>query len=172
MKKIKITIEDSGVGIQKKDLDKLFKHFGKLKDDTKLNEKGCGLGLMISKRIVESMGGEISVESTYGQGSKFTMCIMVQVSQNPIMEETESEIENSISMEKIKTNMITLGNNMISGGLLGNCSMDFDRNDSVQRIFENEDAFMDNKLQKLIKLKKKKSSSNKSNKSFFLFESS
>ena len=130
MKKIKIVIEDSGLGIQKKDLEKLFRHFGKLKDESKLNEKGCGLGLMICKRIVETMGGEITVESTFGKGTKFTMYIMVQVNENPIYQENESEIEPSISMEKIKSSMMALGNNLISGGLLGNGSMHFDKIDS------------------------------------------
>jgi len=59
MKRIKIVVEDTGVGIQKKDLEKLFKNFSKLQDTGGLNEKGCGLGLMISKRIIESMGGEV-----------------------------------------------------------------------------------------------------------------
>lgn len=77
MKKVKIVIEDSGVGITKKDLEKLFRNFGKLNDKDSLNEKGCGLGLMISKRIVESMGGEITVESTFGKGTKFTLYLMV-----------------------------------------------------------------------------------------------
>ncbi len=56
---MKIVIEDTGMGIKQSDLNKLFKHFGKLKDKKKLNTKGTGLGLNISKKIVESMGGTI-----------------------------------------------------------------------------------------------------------------
>jgi signal transduction histidine kinase len=54
---LKIEIEDTGIGIKESDLDKLFKYFSMLKDDHKINTKGTGLGLNITKRIVESMGG-------------------------------------------------------------------------------------------------------------------
>lgn len=72
-----ITIEDTGLGIKKDDLQKLFKHFGKLKDKKKINEKGTGLGLNISRRIVESMGGTINVESEYKKGTKFIIIVNV-----------------------------------------------------------------------------------------------
>ena len=74
---MKIVIEDTGMGIKQSDLNKLFKHFGKLKDKKKLNTKGTGLGLNISKKIVESMGGTISVESEYKKGTKFTMIVNI-----------------------------------------------------------------------------------------------
>ncbi len=78
-KKMKIIIEDTGMGIKQQDLKKLFKHFGKLKDKKKLNTKGTGLGLNISKKIVESMGGSISVESEYRKGTKFIMVVNIQI---------------------------------------------------------------------------------------------
>jgi signal transduction histidine kinase len=84
-KKLNIIIEDTGVGIKESDLSKLFKYFGKLKDTSNINKKGTGLGLNISKRIVESMGGEVSVESTVGKGTKFSMFVIIQVNQDPII---------------------------------------------------------------------------------------
>jgi signal transduction histidine kinase len=56
-KKLVIMVEDTGDGIKKEDLTKLFKLFGKLDDDLKLNSNGTGLGLNITKRIVQTMGG-------------------------------------------------------------------------------------------------------------------
>ena len=70
-------VKDTGVGIGRKDLDKLFKYFGKLQQTSGMNEKGTGLGLMISKRIVESMGGEITVKSKLGKGTEFIMYILI-----------------------------------------------------------------------------------------------
>ena len=62
-KKLFIDVSDTGFGMKKSDLGKLFKSFGKLKDDQQINKKGCGLGLNISRRIVVSMNGSITVES-------------------------------------------------------------------------------------------------------------
>lgn len=50
-------VEDTGNGIGEENLTKLFKLFGKLDDDLKLNNNGTGLGLNITKRIVQTMGG-------------------------------------------------------------------------------------------------------------------
>ena len=54
---LNFTVEDTGVGIEPHKLSKLFKAFGKLDDKPGLNKNGVGLGLLISKDIVESMKG-------------------------------------------------------------------------------------------------------------------
>ncbi len=64
---VKIRISDTGMGIEQKNLEKIFDPFY----STKEPDKGTGLGLSISLRIVESMGGKISVESDVGKGSTF-----------------------------------------------------------------------------------------------------
>ena len=51
-KKLVMRVEDTGIGIGEENLSKLFKLFGKLDDDHKLNKNGTGLGLNITKRIV------------------------------------------------------------------------------------------------------------------------
>jgi signal transduction histidine kinase len=76
---LKIEIEDTGIGIKTQDLNKLFKYFSMLKDDHKINTKGTGLGLNITKRIVESMGGQIAVESKVNKGTKFNMRVIIQI---------------------------------------------------------------------------------------------
>lgn len=65
------TVTDTGIGIKDDDLERLFKPFHQI--DTGLSRKyeGTGLGLSICKRLVELMGGTISVESTLGKGSTF-----------------------------------------------------------------------------------------------------
>jgi PAS domain S-box-containing protein len=64
-------VNDTGIGIHKEDIKKLFTDFNQV--DTRANRKieGTGLGLSITKKFVELMGGEISVESEYGKGTSF-----------------------------------------------------------------------------------------------------
>jgi signal transduction histidine kinase len=64
---VKIRISDTGTGIKKEDLENIFDPFF----TTKAPDKGTGLGLSISLRIVESLGGEIKVESEVGKGTTF-----------------------------------------------------------------------------------------------------
>jgi signal transduction histidine kinase len=71
--KLKIDIVDSGVGIKKENLSKLFLEFGKLDEHSKINSQGTGLGLSICKRMIEQMGGQVSVDSEFGVGSTFTI---------------------------------------------------------------------------------------------------
>ena len=66
-----VEVEDTGIGIAAEDLKKLFHPFVQLKVGPARVAKGTGLGLVISKRIVEAMGGDIGVESTPGSGSRF-----------------------------------------------------------------------------------------------------
>ncbi|MDZ7342013.1 MAG: HAMP domain-containing histidine kinase [candidate division KSB1 bacterium] len=65
----KFYLKDNGIGIAHQDLDKIFQIFGRL--DNKKNTKGTGLGLVISRRIIEKHGGEMWVESVKGRGSTF-----------------------------------------------------------------------------------------------------
>jgi len=68
---IKVSVKDTGIGIQKDNLNKLFKPFSQ--SDVSITRKfgGTGLGLVISKRIVEMMNGQIGVISEYEKGSEF-----------------------------------------------------------------------------------------------------
>jgi signal transduction histidine kinase/FixJ family two-component response regulator len=68
--KIRFDVIDSGVGIAPEDLPKIFQSFEQVGDPMKM-QSGTGLGLPISKRLTELMGGELNVESTVGQGSTF-----------------------------------------------------------------------------------------------------
>jgi PAS domain S-box-containing protein len=72
------SVSDTGIGIEKKNLNKLFQEFQQL--DSGINRKygGTGLGLMISRKFVELHGGKIVVESIFGEGSTFTFTIPIQ----------------------------------------------------------------------------------------------
>ena len=67
------SVEDTGRGIKPENIDKLFNKFERSKEDHNTTTEGAGLGLAITKHLVEMMGGEIIVQSVYGSGSKFTI---------------------------------------------------------------------------------------------------
>ena len=73
--KLIITVEDSGRGIKKESVDKLFTKFQRVEEDKNTTIEGTGLGLAITKQLVELMGGKIIVHTIYGEGSKFTVVI-------------------------------------------------------------------------------------------------
>ncbi|MFZ3588506.1 sensor histidine kinase [Bacillus sp. DJP31] len=67
-----ISVEDEGIGIEEDELDKVFERFYRVEKSRNKTLGGSGLGLAIAKEIVELHGGKIKVESTFGQGSKFS----------------------------------------------------------------------------------------------------
>jgi PAS domain S-box-containing protein len=76
---LNVSVTDTGIGIRNEDIPLLFGNFSQL--DTRKNRgiEGTGLGLAISKQLVELMGGEISVESAYGEGSSFSFHVTQEV---------------------------------------------------------------------------------------------
>ncbi len=80
-----IAITDTGCGIQKQELSKLFVNFTQLDTHKNHTLEGTGLGLVIAKRLCELMGGGITVESEYGVGSTFTITLKQQVDREESM---------------------------------------------------------------------------------------
>ncbi len=66
-----ISVKDTGIGIKEEDLTRLFGQFTRFDTERNRNVEGSGLGLSITKQLVNLMGGEIKVESVYGKGSTF-----------------------------------------------------------------------------------------------------
>jgi len=72
---LKLTVSDSGIGMKKEALDYIFDEFRQADMSSTRRYGGTGLGLAIVKRFINLMGGDISVESEVGKGSKFTVTI-------------------------------------------------------------------------------------------------
>jgi signal transduction histidine kinase/CheY-like chemotaxis protein len=90
---LSFSISDTGIGIRKEDMEKLFTDYNQV--DTKANRKieGTGLGLSITKKLVDLMNGEISVESEYGKGTVFHASIRQgYVTDTPIGKETAENL--------------------------------------------------------------------------------
>lgn len=77
--KLIITVTDTGRGIKKEDIDRLFKKFERLEEDKNTSIEGTGLGLAITESLAELMGGKITVISDYGKGSTFKFVVIQEI---------------------------------------------------------------------------------------------
>ncbi|OSQ46158.1 ATP-binding protein [Marivita geojedonensis] len=78
-RKLNITVEDTGIGIAEDKIDHVFGEFNQVEDDRNRQFEGTGLGLTITKRLVELMGGNIWVTSKEGEGSCFGFSVVLPV---------------------------------------------------------------------------------------------
>lgn len=84
MVQYEFVVSDTGIGMKREFLSRVFEPFERA-DDTQIQSvQGTGLGLSICKRVAQMMGGTITVESTYGQGSRFTATVCLRIHQEAI----------------------------------------------------------------------------------------
>ena len=84
---ITFEVSDTGIGMTKEQMGKLFRAFQQADSSTTRKFGGTGLGLAISRRFCQIMNGDITVRSEPGHGTTFTMRIPVEVVQQPIIED-------------------------------------------------------------------------------------
>ncbi len=87
-----ISVEDTGIGIAKEKIDKLFTKFERFDLEENITIEGTGLGLAITKKLVELMNGRIVVQSDYGFGSKFTVAIDQKIMAGVILEDSKTGV--------------------------------------------------------------------------------
>jgi CheY-like chemotaxis protein len=91
--KLTFEIKDSGIGMRKEDLPKLFTTFQRIETEKNRTIIGTGLGLSISKTFVEMMGGSIIVDSEYEQGSVFMIIIPIVLGQKEEVKSNKDLLE-------------------------------------------------------------------------------
>ena len=113
-----ISVEDSGIGIKKESIDKLFTKFERLGVEKQTTTEGTGLGLAITKKLVEMMGGKIVVQSIYGKGSIFTISLDQRILTNEeltkVMKEKETEEKTDEIIDASGKNILVVDDNMLN----------------------------------------------------------
>lgn len=79
---LSLSISDTGTGIREEELPRVFELFGRASIEENRDKQGAGLGLKISEELAKMMGGEILVESTFGEGSTFTLRVPLKIEDN------------------------------------------------------------------------------------------
>ncbi len=100
--KILLSILDSGLGIKVVDQMKLFKLFGRLKSNQKVNTKGVGLGLSITKMNCEEFGGSTNVHSKRHRGSVFQASLSLISETTNLMKKSKDEEKLALLLRTLK----------------------------------------------------------------------
>nr|MDE7290400.1 response regulator [Oscillospiraceae bacterium] len=94
---MKAEVSDTGIGIKKEDMHKLFNSFQQVDSKRNRNIEGTGLGLAISRQLLTLMGGKISVESEYEKGTKFYFEVPQKiVDATPIVPKLEKSVKTAV----------------------------------------------------------------------------
>ncbi len=122
-----ISVQDTGRGIKKEDIEKLFNRFERLGAEKSSTIEGTGLGLAITKNLVEMMGGKINVQSSYGKGTLFIVQIpqKIELLSKPIEEEKEvTKASKELSFDH--KNILIVDDNLLNIKVAKRALQDFD----------------------------------------------
>lgn len=93
---VSVSVKDTGIGIKEKDIPKIFGAFQQMDTAVANQNDKTGLGLAITKRLVEMMGGSLTVESAYGKGSVFSFTITQKVIDEKPLGDFQKQYEDSL----------------------------------------------------------------------------
>ncbi|MCF6149661.1 MAG: response regulator [Candidatus Kuenenia sp.] len=118
--KIQVSVSDSGIGIKSEEQKKVFKEFWQADSSFSRKYEGTGLGLALTKRIVELHRGNIWFESEYGKGSTFYFALpLAKPSEIPSLKDKEANLHKlSATAQKCKTTILVIEDNRMSADLL------------------------------------------------------
>ena len=141
--KLIVSVEDSGRGIKKESVNKLFEKFDRLDVERNTTVEGTGLGLAITKQLVEMMGGKIIVHTVYGEGSKFTVMIDQKIETTQVVE-TE-EVADTLDLSGVDILLVDDNDLNLKVGSKLLEKFNADRIDLAKNGFECIDKVRDNK---------------------------
>ncbi len=87
-----VSVRDTGIGIKESDMKKLFGSFERIENETTHKTEGTGLGMSISTQLLDLMQGRMTVDSTFGEGSKFTLYIPQKIGNESAFLESKKHI--------------------------------------------------------------------------------
>ncbi len=128
---IEFVVTDTGIGIAREKLDSIFESFNQASNDTNRKFGGSGLGLTITKKLIELQGGNIKVESELYKGSKFSFTLFFEKVQNKVSQEQPTENLFSINSDFLVGKKIIMAEDILINQLLvskifqkWNCQLD------------------------------------------------
>jgi signal transduction histidine kinase/DNA-binding response OmpR family regulator/ferredoxin len=101
---VKVSVVDSGIGIEARDLEAVFEKFKQVGDTLTDKPKGTGLGLPICKQIIEHHKGRIWAESTLGMGSTFSFVVPALLTEKAIEEESAEQL----MVQQLKNHLVSV----------------------------------------------------------------
>lgn len=145
---LKVRVQDTGIGIRKEDMEKLFSEFQRLDERRNRNIEGTGLGMSIVLRLLEQMDSKLEVESIYGEGSTFYFTLPQRVvDATPIgrfddrHDENATRVQNSQNVLKAsKAKILVVDDNRVNlkvvKALLKTTGIEIDLADSGKKCLE------------------------------------
>lgn len=98
---LRFSVKDTGIGIRKENIDKIFESFSQADSRTTRNFGGTGLGLSIAEKILNLMGSHISVESEYGKGSSFSFTLRLPLSATGTFQRIQPQASGSPDLSNV-----------------------------------------------------------------------
>ncbi|MBQ8166626.1 MAG: response regulator [Lachnospiraceae bacterium] len=137
---LEIHIRDTGVGIKKDKLDKIFESFEQVGDLENYSVEGTGLGLAISKQLVELMAGSITVTSEYGRGSDFCIILPQEFVEGQGTDGNAKLLGDNYKIHTNKVKVLVVDDNIINlkveRGILEKLNMSVDTAESGKECLE------------------------------------
>lgn len=109
-----ISVEDTGIGIKKESISRLFDKFDRLDIERNTTVEGTGLGLAITKKLVDMMGGKINVSSTFGKGSIFVVTIKQKISKMDKPKEKIKTVKTISNIDYSKKKVLVVDDNVLN----------------------------------------------------------